>query len=71
MLQTITSLTTATPGWTVTVTDLTTGDPAVCPIVAWAAIGSEVHPVFLAKGSVWTAPEYPKGPTPVVNAPTP
>jgi hypothetical protein len=66
----ITSLAPAGPGWTVTVTDLVDGDPVRCPIVAWAAIGAEVHPVFVAQNGVWTGPEYPKGPAPVVHEPT-
>lgn len=71
MLTPITSLAPAAPGWTVTVTDLVDGDPTICPIVAWAAIGAEVHPVFVAEGGLWTGPEYPKGPTPVIHEPTP
>ncbi len=70
MLAPITSLVPASPGWTVTVAGLMDGDPTVCPVVAWAAIGAEVHPVFVAEGAVWTGPEYPKGPAPVVHGPT-
>ncbi|NEC90452.1 hypothetical protein [Streptomyces sp. SID12501] len=68
-LTPIAALVPAQPGWTVTVTDLATGDPATCPVIAWAAIGAEVHPVFVANGSIWTGPEYPKGPTPVIKEP--
>lgn len=69
----------AAPGWTVAVTDLTTGAPVTCPIVAWASVvtgydsdadpQTEVHPVFVAGGQTWTGPEYPMGPTPVINGP--
>lgn len=68
-LTPITTLIPATPGWTVTVTDLIDGGPTTRPVVAWAAIGAEVHPVFVAGGGVWTWPEYPKGPAPVVHEP--
>ncbi|MFK0151170.1 hypothetical protein ACIQVK_03695 [Streptomyces sp. NPDC090493] len=69
----------AEPGWTVTVEDLQDGEPPNCPIVAWASVvvavdpvdGSttELHPVFVAHGSLWTGPEYPVGGAPVINAP--
>lgn len=65
----ITALVPAQPGWTVTVPDLNSGDPALCPVIAWAAIGAEVHPVFIAHGSTWTGPDYPVGPAPVIHEP--
>ncbi|MFI6105812.1 hypothetical protein [Streptomyces sp. NPDC051310] len=69
----------AEPGWSVTVTDLNDGDRIVCPIVAWASVvtgfdeaanpETEIHPVFLAHGALWTSPEYPKGPAPAIQPP--
>ncbi|MFD5874044.1 hypothetical protein [Streptomyces sp. NPDC060322] len=73
------ALTSAEPGWSVKVTDLSDGDPVICPVVAWASVVTSrnedgsmktaVHPVFLAHGDLWTGPEYPLGPAPVVVPP--
>ncbi|MFI6861759.1 hypothetical protein ACIBKZ_17985 [Streptomyces sp. NPDC050421] len=74
-----TSLVAAEPGWSVKVTDLSDGDPTICPIVAWAsvvtgfdgdgAVQTEVQPVFVAHGSTWTGAQYPLGPAPAIVPP--
>lgn len=62
-----TGITTAAPGWTVTTTSPTSGEPISAPIVAWILVPctdgplgdtGHVHPVFVADGSTWTTPEY-------------
>ncbi|MFD7746734.1 hypothetical protein ACFV2V_13740 [Streptomyces sp. NPDC059698] len=70
----------AEPGWSVTVTDLSDGDTIVCPVVAWASVvtglddtgatQTELFPAFFAHGRIWTSPEYPVGPDPVVVPPS-
>ncbi|MGW0782475.1 hypothetical protein [Streptomyces sp. NPDC002913] len=74
-----TALVPAEPGWSVAVTDLSDGDRNVCPIIAWASVvtgfdgdgatQTEVHPVFVAHGAIWTGPLYPVGPAPVIVPP--
>ncbi|MFF9688957.1 hypothetical protein [Streptomyces sp. NPDC014623] len=75
-----TALVPAAPGWSVTVTDLSDGDPSLCPVVAWAsvvtgfdsdgAVQTEIYPAFAAHGRIWTSPQYPVGPDPLVVPPT-
>ncbi|PJM98106.1 hypothetical protein CG740_37105 [Streptomyces sp. CB01201] len=54
----------ADPGWTVTVTSPSSGDPTACPVVCWAtvvvghdAIGqmrTEVQAAFVLDREIWT-----------------
>lgn len=74
-----TSLVAAEPGWSVKVTDLSDGDSAICPIVAWASVvtgfdgdgtmQTQLSPVFVAHGQIWTSPQYSVGPDPIVVPP--
>lgn len=62
-----TGITTAVPGWTVTVGDPRNGAPLTAPIAAWTLtpkaagpLGDNdlIQPVFVIDGWVWTAAEY-------------
>ncbi|MEU6295040.1 hypothetical protein [Streptomyces erythrochromogenes] len=58
----------AAPGWTVTTTSVSSGDPINAPIAAWASVvvdparglpeGTEIVAVFLVDGSMWTEIEF-------------
>lgn len=62
-----TGITTAAPGWTVTVGDPRNGEPVTAPIAAWiltpdaaGPLGDSdlVQPVFVVDGGAWTTGEY-------------
>lgn len=59
------NITSAEPGWTVTVTSPSSGNPTVCPVISWAtvvvghdAIGqerTEIQAAFVLDREIWTA----------------
>ena len=62
-----TAITTAAPGWTVTVGDPKNGDRITVPVAAWILTpkaagpledGDLVQPVFAVDGGIWTTAEY-------------
>jgi hypothetical protein len=60
----IVALAPATPGWTVTVTSPSSGDPVTCPVISWASVivghdeygreRTEVQPAFVLGHEVLT-----------------
>ncbi|MEV7240427.1 hypothetical protein AB0N92_04075 [Streptomyces sp. NPDC093248] len=60
----ITALAPAAPGWTVTVTSPSSGDPTTCPVISWASIvvghddygreRTELQPAFVCGREVFT-----------------
>ncbi|EFL01615.1 predicted protein [Streptomyces sp. SPB78] len=74
----IASLTTAAPGWTVSIDSPVGRGPVTAPVVAWVARSPEtdpasmhVEPAFVVDGSVWTASEYDEifGPITAITPP--
>lgn len=64
---TVTALTTAAPGWTITIGSPRSGDQVTVPVVAWAAVTPgegpadiymRVEAVFVVDGSVWSTSDY-------------
>ncbi len=65
--STITALSTAAPGWTITLNSPVSGDRVTAPVVAWAAVTPgegpasiymRVEAVFVVDGSLWSASDY-------------